>query len=106
MKTDDWTEDENFCDRPTGNIDTVFHAMDFREINQILSLAPGENQTPLRLFQDYNSEFLAFPTIYCGQVRPDNSNRSIPVHNSTICKWELRHVDRRTAMCIPNIFLS
>lgn len=39
--------------------------MDFREYNQILSLAPGENQTPLGLFQDYNSEFLAFPTTYC-----------------------------------------
>lgn len=80
--------------------------MDFREYNQILSLAPGENQTPLGLFQDYNSEFMAFPTIYCGQVRPDNSNRSVPVHYSTICKWELRHVDRRTAMCIPNIFFK
>lgn len=97
--SDEWTEDDNFHDRPTGNTDTVLHAMDFREYNQILSLAPGENQTPLGLFLDYNSEFLYFPTIYCGQVRPDNSNRSIPVHYSIICKWALRHVDRRTAMC-------
>lgn len=54
--------------------------MDFREYNQILSLAPGENQTPLGLFQVVYSEYLAFPTIYCGQARPNNSLRSIPVH--------------------------
>lgn len=49
---------------------------------------------------------MAFPTIYIGQVRPDNSNRCTHVHYSTICKWELCHVDRRTAMCIPNIFFE
>lgn len=75
QSSDDWTEDDNFHDRPTGNTDTVLQAMDFREYNQILSLAPGENQTPLGLFQDVYSEYLAFPTIYCGQVRPDNSLR-------------------------------
>lgn len=64
--SDEWTEDDNFHDRPTGNTDTVQHAKDFREYNEILSLAPGENQTPLGLFQDCNSELLAFPTIYCG----------------------------------------
>ena len=104
--SDNWTEDDNFHERPTGNTDTVLQPMDFREFNQILSLAPGENRTPLGLFQDIYSEFLAFPTIYCGQVRSDNSTRSVPLHYSTICKWELRNVDRRVAMCIPNIFFK
>lgn len=45
------------------NTDTVLHAMDLRVYNQILSLDPGENQKPHGLFQDYNSEFLASPTI-------------------------------------------
>ena len=102
--SDEWTEDDNFHNRLTGNTDTMLQPMDFREYNQILSLAPGENQTPLGLFQDMYSEYLAFPTIYCGQARPDNLMRKVPVHYSTICKWELRNVDRRTAMCIPNIF--
>lgn len=31
--SDEWTEDDNFHDRPTGNTDTVLHAMDFREYN-------------------------------------------------------------------------
>lgn len=104
QSSDDWTEDDNFHDRPTGNTDTVLQAMDFREYNQILSLSPGENQTPLGLFQDVYSEYLAFPTIYCGQARPGNSLGSIPVRYSNICKWELRNVDRRAAMSIPTIF--
>ena len=104
--SDEWTEDENFHDRPTGNTDTVLQPVDFREFNQILSLAPGENSTPLGLFQDIYSEYLAFPSIYCGQPRLDNASRAVPVHYSTICKWELRNVDRRVAMNIPNIFFK
>lgn len=102
--SDVWTEDENFDNRPTGNCDTLLHPADFREFNKILSVAPGEGNSPLGLFQDIYSEFLAFPSIYCGQSRPDNSCRPVPLHYSTICKWELRNIDRRVAMNIPNIF--
>lgn len=97
-ETEQWTEDEHF-----GNIDTLLHPADFRELNQILSLAPGEGKTPLGLFQDIFSEFLAFITIYCGQTRKDNSCRTVPLHFSTICKWELRNVDRRVGLNLLNI---
>jgi hypothetical protein len=40
--SDEWTEDENFHERLTGNTDTVLQSADFREFNQILFLAPGE----------------------------------------------------------------
>jgi hypothetical protein len=86
----------NFHERLTGNTDTVLQSADVREFNQMLSLAPGEEHTPLCLFQDINSEYLAFPTICCGKTRPD--------HYSAISKWELRNVDRRVATNIPNIF--
>lgn len=82
----------------------MLQSIDFREFNQILSVAPGENNTPLSIFQDRYSEFLAFPAIYCGQSRPDNASRFVPLHYSTICKWELRNIDRRCATCIPNLF--
>ena len=59
-----------------------------------LTFAPGEGQVPLSVFQDENAEYLAFPTIYCGQKRPDNSERVHKVHYSDICKYELRCVDR------------
>ncbi|XP_060554156.1 uncharacterized protein LOC132715189, partial [Ruditapes philippinarum] len=66
---DDWTEDESFVDRPTGNLDTFLQIADFREFNQVLSVAPGENNSPIGLFQDYHSEIFSFPTIFCGQAR-------------------------------------
>ena len=34
----------------------------------------------------------------------ENSERRVPVHYSDICKWELRSVDRRVALHIPNLF--
>ncbi|XP_061195058.1 uncharacterized protein LOC133203256 [Saccostrea echinata] len=102
--TEAWTEEGSMDDRPTGNMDTLMQSIDFREFNQVLSVAPGENFSPLSIFQDKNAEFLAFPTIYCGEARPDNKLRTVPLHYSTICKWELRNVDRRCAQCIPNLF--
>ncbi|XP_056001840.1 uncharacterized protein LOC130048804 [Ostrea edulis] len=99
-----WTEEGSVDERPTGNMDTLMQSIDFREFNQVLSVAPGENFSPLSIFQDKNAEFLAFPTIYCGEARPDNTLRTVPLHYSTICKWELKNVDRRCAQCVPNLF--
>lgn len=87
-----------------GNCDTLLHPADFREFNRILNIAPAEGNHPLSIFQDKFSEFLCFPTIYCGQPREDNNDREIPLHYSTICKWELRNVDRRVAQNITNLF--
>ena len=53
---------------------------------------------------DKYSEYLSFPTIFCGKRRPDNKERKIPVPYSTVCKWELRCQHRRVAMSVPNIF--
>ena len=75
-----WSEETNLEDRPTGNMDTVMQSLDFREFNDVLCVAPGEKNSPLSIFQDKYSEFLAFPTIYCGQVRPENKSRSVPLH--------------------------
>ena len=71
-----------------------------------MSFAPGEGNRPLGIFMDKESEFLSFPTIYCGQTRADNKERTTPVHYSTVCKWELRSQDRRVAQSVPNIFYT
>ena len=105
-ENDTWTEDDSFNERITGNLDTFLQSLDFREFNQILCVAPGQESTPISLFQDIQSEILSFPTIFCGQPRTDNSKRLVPLHFSAICKWELRNVDRRVATCIPNIFFK
>lgn len=103
---DNWTEDESFNERLVGNLDTCLQAIDFREFNQVMSVAPAEKNTPLSIFQDIHSEILAFPSIFCGQARCENSSRSVPLHYSDVAKWELRNVDRRAAMNIPNIFFK
>ena len=60
----------------------------------------------MNIYQDTDSEFLCFPTIYCGQRRTENSDRLIPVSYSDIAKWELRSSDRRAANSVPNIFFK
>ena len=53
---------------------------------------------------DRDSEYLSFPTIFCGKRRPNNNERKVPVSYSTVAKWELRCQDRRAAKSVPNIF--
>ena len=53
---------------------------------------------------DKDSEYLSFPSIFCGKRRPENNERQVPVSYSTVAKWELRNRDRRAAMSVPNIF--
>ena len=97
-----------FCEideRPSGVTDTLLHEPDVAEnADKIICFAPGEGNKPLGIFMDKDSEYLSFPTIFCGKRRPDNNKRKVPVSYSTVAKWELRCQDRRVAMCVPNIF--
>ena len=70
--------------------------------NEVYTLTPGEGQ--ILVFEDSLAEYKAFPTIFCGQTRPSNSERIRPVHISDLFKAELRHVDPRVALNISNIF--
>ena len=99
---DEWCEE---TERPSGVMDTLLQEPDITQHgDRIISFAPGEGNRPLGLFIDKDSEFLSFPTIYCGKRRTDNSERLVAVHYCTICKWELRSKDRRVAQSVPNIF--
>ena len=99
---DEWCE---VTERPSGVMDTLLQEPDItQDGDKIISFAPGEGNRPLGMFIDKDAEFLSFPTIYCGKRQADNSERLVPVHYSTICKWELRSQDRRVAQSVPNIF--
>ncbi len=99
---DEWCET---TERSSGVMDTLLQEPDItQDGDRIISFAPGEGNRPLDIFTDKDSEFLSFPTIYCGKRQPDNSERLVPVHYSTMCKWELRSKDRRVAQSVPNIF--
>ncbi len=89
---DEWCET---TERSSGVMDTLLQELDIiQDGDRIISFAPGEGNRPLGIFMDKDSEFLSFPTIYCGKRQADNSERSVPVHYSTLCKWELRSRDR------------
>lgn len=107
--TDD-TDSDHFSEideteTQAANMDTMLTDAEYDQ-SQVLTFAAGEDQRPLSLLQDADAEYIAFPTIFCGKRRPDNSERQIPIHYTDICKYELRSVDRRVAACVPNIFLK
>ncbi|XP_078343176.1 uncharacterized protein LOC144628926 [Oculina patagonica] len=102
--SDGWCE---IAERPSGITDTLLQEADVAEnADKIISFAPGEGNKPLGIFMDKDSEYLSFPTIFCGKRRPDNNERKVPVTYSTVAKWELRCQDRRAAMSVPNIFFK
>ena len=101
-------DNDNWCEveeRPSGVTDTLLQESNIVEnADRIISFAPGEGNKPLGIFLDKDSEYLSFPSIFCGKRRPDNNERKVPVTYSTVAKWELRSQDRRAAMSVPNIF--
>ena len=104
-----WSENEDDPENNSGVLDTMLTSPDFledeeRELQYIL--APGQGRTPVSVFKDKYSEELAYPNIYCGQNRPDNKLRKVPVYYSEICKSELRHEDRRVAQDPDNLFFK
>ena len=99
---DEWCET---TEQSSGVMDTLLQEPDItQDGDRIISFVPGEGNRPLGIFMDKDSEYLSFPTIYCGKRQAENSERFVPVHYSTMCKWELRSKDRRVAQSVPNIF--
>lgn len=68
-----WTEEGSVEERPTGNMDTMMQSVDFREFNQVLSIASGENFSPLSIFQIKTQNVLHFlPFIVVKQDQTTN----------------------------------
>ena len=68
--------------------------------SNILCIAPGEGQKPI--FTDEDTEYLCFPTIFCG--KRGNKNEHHKVTKREIFKYELQSHDKRVSTNIPNIF--
>ena len=61
---DEWNEVD---EEPSGTTDTLLEQSDINHIvDALLTVAPGESNRPLGIFADKDSEFLFFPTIFCG----------------------------------------
>ena len=102
--------DGEWCEtteQPSDVMDTLLQEPDItQDGDRIISFAPGEGNRPLGIFMDRDSEYLSFPTIYCGKRQADNSERVVPVRYSTMCRWELRSKDRRVAQSGAKHFLQ
>ena len=110
---DNWSEDEDSTQKGNnlGSNDTLLTAPSYMEDNEMeneyqYTFAPGKGQQPMSVFRDKFSEELSYPNIFCGQHRPLNNEREVPVYFSEICKSELRRRDRRAAQDRDNLFFK
>lgn len=76
----DDSDTEEFVQENVGSLDTLLEDANIENRNASFTFAPGEGQRPLSIFQDKDSEYLCFPSIYCGQKRPENEERKVNVH--------------------------
>ena len=107
VKDNYWTEGEEGI--PAGVTDTMLSSADFLENSEchyILNVVPAEGNRPLSVFKDQYSEELAYPSIFLGMKRPELQERKVKVHCSEIFKSEHRWSDRRTVICVENIFFK
>ena len=70
--------------------------------NKILTFAPGEGK--MLIYENPLSGYLAFPTVFCGQMRPSNKECIRIVHPNDLYKAEVKHVDNRVWSHVTYIF--
>ena len=95
---DDDNNNEEEPNAPSINTPVTDNTIDPNK--DILCTAPGEGQKPI--FTDEDTEYLCFPTIFCGQKCKINKYRKLTKRE--IFKYEMRSVDKRVSTNIPNIF--
>ena len=94
-------EDNNNENEPNApSINTLVTDNTIDPNKEILCIAPAEGQKPI--FTDEDTEYLCFPTIFCGQKRQTNKYQKLSKRE--IFKYEMRSVDKRVSTNIPNIF--
>ena len=96
--SDDDTNNEDLPNAPSVN--TLLTEKNIDPNKNILCIAPGEGQKPI--FTDADTEYLCFPTIFCGERRKLNIYHKLSKRE--IFKYEMRCADKRVSTNIPNIF--
>ena len=95
-----WSENEDDQENNSGVLDTMLTS------RRAYILAPGQGRAPASVLKDEYSEELAYPDTYCGQNRPDNKLRKVPVYYGEICKSESRHQGQRVTQDPDNLFFK
>ena len=86
--SDEDNENEESPNAPSVNTLLTENTMDPNKT--ILCIAPGEDQKPI--FTDEDTEYLCFPTIFCGQRH--NNNKYYKLSKREIFKYEMRSIDK------------
>lgn len=74
------------------------------DFDKMLSVAPGQEYSPIGIFKDKFSEELNHPTLFYGHPRNENINENFSYHQ--IASWEILHKDHDFATNIENIFFK
>ena len=98
--SDDDDDNENEQSPNAPSVNTLLTENTIDPNKNILCIAPAEGQKPI--FTDEDTEYLCFPTIFCGKTR--NKNKYYNLSKREIFKYEMRSVDKRVSTNIPNIF--
>ena len=97
------SSDKDISDEDLPNAPSVNTLLTDKTIDpnkNVLCIAPAEGQKPI--FTDADTEYLCFPTIFCGERRKVNKYHK--VSKCEIFKYEMRCADKRVSTNIPNIF--
>ena len=70
-----------------GAVDRDTLLQDATDFTKGFTFAPGQGKLPKSIFCDDDAEYLAFPTIFCGQHHKENKYEK--VYYSDVCKYEL-----------------
>ena len=87
METANWDEN-NESKECAGILDIMLISSNFLQGDEgsesVFPFAPGEGSWALSIFEDKYCEELAYPGIYCGERRVENSEREVPGYYSDV----------------------
>ena len=75
-----------------------------QDLNNMLSVASGQEYSPIGIFNDKYSEELNYPTLFYGNLQKDNIIKKNSYHQ--IASWEILHKNHDFATNIENVFFK
>jgi hypothetical protein len=74
------------------------------DFENLMSIAPSQEYSPIGIFKDKNSEELNYPTLFSGHPRDEKITKNFSYHQ--IASWEILHKNHDFATNIQNIFFK
>jgi hypothetical protein len=108
MDIEDNSNADNFEDIEDSPSETLVHNfLDSEKIydfENLMSIAPSQEYSPVGIFKDKNSEELNYPTLFSRHPRDEKITKNFSYHQ--IASWEILHKNHDFATNIQNIFFK